>query len=232
MDKGKFIVIDGLDGSGKKTQLDLLVDYCDKKKIETATVDFPQYYKTFFGKLVGRYLNGEFGGLEETNPYLASLTYAGDRWQAKERMEQAINSGQLLLANRYVSSSMGFMAAKFGKKKEQKKFVEWLKKLEFKVYGIPEPDLVIYLQVPPDIGQKLVLKKGRRKYVGDKNSHDLHEENKSYLEKVEQIYLDHVDNEPKWKKIACLNQNNELRGKNEIHEKIVKLLQKKDFLVQ
>ena len=100
MKKGKFVVIDGLDGSGKKTQLDLLVAYCKQKKIKTDTVDFPQYYKTFFGKLVGRYLKGEFGSLEQTSPYLSSLTYADDRWQAKPMMKKALKQGKLLLKMR------------------------------------------------------------------------------------------------------------------------------------
>lgn len=230
MKKGKFVVIDGLDGSGKKTQLDLLVEYCQKNKIKVATVDFPQYYKTFFGRLVGRYLKGEFGSLNQTNPYLASLTYAGDRWQAKPIMEKALKEGRLLLANRYTSSSMAFMAAKFFKKSEQNKCIKWISKLEQEVYGCPKEDLLVYLSVPPTLGQKLVLQKGRRRYIGNKNKHDIHEENIAYLKRVEKIYLRLVKRFEHWIKIDCLDHKGNLKSREEIHQLIIKALKKRKIL--
>jgi len=228
--KGKFIVIDGLDGSGKKTQLDLLVKYCRQRKIKTATVDFPQYYQTFFGRLVGRYLTGEFGSLQQTNPYLTALTYAGDRWQAKPLMLKALAKGKLLLANRYTSSSMAFMAAKFKIKKQADKFINWIKELEQNVYGCPKEDLLIYLSVPADLGQRLVLKKGRRKYLKSKAKYDIHEKNLAYLKRVEKVYLDLTKRFPHWYKINCLNKDNSLKSREEIHHLIIKLLQKEKIL--
>jgi len=230
--KGKFVVIDGLDGSGKKTQLDLLLKYCRKNKIKAATVDFPQYYRTFFGRLVGRYLKGEFGSLYQTNPYLAALPYAGDRWQAKTEMEKALNKGKLLLANRYVSSAFAFMGAKFSEKAEQNKIIRWLSKLEYEVYGIPKEDLLVYLSVPPDLGQKLVLNKGRRKYIGNKNKHDIHEENLAYLKRVEKIYLRLVDCFPHWIMIKCLDKKGNLKTREEIHEMIIRTLKKRKIVVK
>jgi len=135
----------------------------------------------------GRYLKGEFGSLKQTNPYLASLTYAGDRWQAKPIIEKALDQGKLLLGNRYTTSSLAFMAAKFVKKSEQDKIIDWISDLEYKIYGCPKEDLLIYLAVPPDLGQRLVLNKGKRKYVGSKNKHDIHEENLVYLKRVEEV---------------------------------------------
>jgi len=228
--KGKFLVIDGLDGSGKKTQLDWLVRYCKKNKIKLATVDFPQYYRSFFGRLVGRYLKGELGNLKQTNPYLAALAYAADRWQAKPEMEKALSQGKLLLANRYSSSSLAFMAAKFKKKKEQERIIHWLEKLEYEAYGIPREDLLIYLSVPPDVGQKLILNKGNRKYMGNKNCHDIHEENLTYLKRVEEIYLRLVNRFNYWVKIDCLDKNGKLKTKEQIHQLIIKLLKEKNIL--
>lgn len=228
--KGKFVVIDGLDGSGKKTQLDLLVDYCRKNKIKTETVDFPQYYKTFFGRLVARYLKGEFGSLEQTNPYLAALTYAGDRWQAKPVMEKALEQGKLLLANRYTSSAFTFMAAKFIKKSEQNKIIHWLDKLEHEIYGIPKEDLLIYLSVPLNLSQELVLKKGKRKYMGNKNKRDIHEIDLSYLKRVEEIYLSLLDRFDHWIKIDCLDKKGSLKTRQKIHQLVVDVLKEKKIL--
>lgn len=229
--KGKFVVMDGLDGSGKKTQLDLLVKYCKKKKIKTATVDFPQYYKTFFGRLVGRYLKGEFGGLKSTNPYLTSLTFAGDRWQAKAYMDKALAAGKLLLANRYISSNIGFQSAKFTRMADQDKFISWLLKLEHQVYQIPREDYVVYLSVPPHIGYRLVLQKGKRKYVGNKNKHDIHEESLAYLKRVESVYLRLVEKHSHWLKIDCLDMVGNLRSKAEVHQLVVTALKKRKIVV-
>ncbi len=227
MKKGRFIVIDGLDGSGKTTQLKLLVDYFKQKKIKVETVDFPQYYKTFFGQTVAKYLKGEFGSLKETNPYLASLTYAGDRWQAKEKMEKALNQGKILLANRYTSSSLAFMAGKFKSKKDQDKIINWIRKLEQEVYGCPWEDKLIYLSVPADLGQRLVLGKGKRKYIGNKSKLDLHEENLSYLQRVERVYLRLVKRYNHWIKIDCLDKKGNLKTKQEIHKEVIKKIKNK-----
>jgi len=230
MTKGKFIVIDGLDGSGKKTQLDLLVDYCRKKKLEVFTVDFPQYQKTFFGQLVGRYLKGEFGSLKQTNSYLASLTYAGDRWQAKPLMEKALGQGKLLLANRYVAANMAFHGAKFKSKDDQDKFINWVVELEYQVYNLPKEDLLIYLSIPPKMGQELVLHKGKRKYIGNKNKHDIHEENLDYLKRVEEIYLRLVDRFDHWLKIDCLDGQGQLKTRRQIYQQVVRLLNQKGII--
>ena len=86
--RGKLIVIDGLDGSGKATQTKLLLAKLKKEGYKTAVTDFPQYYTAFFGKMVGRYLSGEFGKINQVSPYLASVLYALDRFEAKEKMEE------------------------------------------------------------------------------------------------------------------------------------------------
>ena len=229
MKKGKLIVIDGLDGSGKRTQLDLLVKYCRKQKIKTATVDFPQYYKTFFGRLVGRYLNGEFGDVEETSPYLTGLTFAGDRWQAKPNMLKALEQGKLLLANRYTSSSAAFMTGKFKSKLKQDRFIDWIYKLEQEVYGCPREDFVIYFSVPVSVGQKLVMKKGKRKYTGRKQKLDIHEKNLVYMERVKQIYLRMIKKRNNWFFVDCM-KGRKLLSPEEIHQIILDILKDKRII--
>lgn len=230
MKKGRFIAIEGLDGSGKTTQIELLVKYCRRKQIKTAVFDFPQYYKTFFGKMVGRYLKADFGRFEKISPYLASLSYAGDRWQVSGPMKKTLADGKLLLVNRYTPSSMAFMGAKIKNKEERDKFIRWLIKLEWRVYKIPQPELVIYLSVSSRIAQKLVDKKGRRKYVGNKNGRDIHERNLSYLQKVAAIYLSLGQRFDNWVKIDCLDKKGSLETPKEIHEKIIKVLKRRKII--
>ena len=105
MSKGFLIVIDGIDGSGKSIQVDLLSKYLEEKNIPFEIISFPRYEDNEYGKLVKRYLEGEFGGINEVNPYLISLAYAGDRALAKPLIENWLNGGQVVIANRYVSSS-------------------------------------------------------------------------------------------------------------------------------
>jgi len=207
----------------------LLVKYCREKRIKTISVDFPQYYKTFFGRLVGRYLNGEFGDVGETSPYLTALTFAGDRWQAKSNMLKALKQGKLLLANRYTSSSAAFMAGKFKSKTKQDRFIDWIYKLEQEIYGCPREDFVIYLSVPVDVGRKLVIKKGKRKYTGKKQKMDIHERNLVYMNRVRQIYLRMIKRRNNWLFVNCM-KGRELLSPEEIHEIILSILKDKKIL--
>lgn len=217
---GKLIVIEGIDGSGKGTQLQLLLKYFNEKQTKYAYFDFPQYGKTFFGDFAGRFLNGEFGHFSRINPYLASFPYAADRWQVKTKLWQAINDGKIVVCNRYTPSSI-YQAVKI-KPLQRKEFIDWVKKLEYEVFGIPQPSLVIFLYVPLVFAKKLIAQKNQRSYlsVGIK---DQYEKNSVYLKKVESLYLDIVKSDKKWVKIDCV-ENDRLLSPELIHKKIVKVV--------
>lgn len=224
MTKGKFIVIDGTDGSGKKTQANILIKRLKKLKYETALFDFPQYYSSFFGKMVGRYLKGEFGKLADISPYLASLLYAGDRWQAKEKISQNLNEGKIVVTNRYVPSNLAYQGAKLPLG-ERQKFFQWLEDLEYRLYQIPKEHLVIFLYVPVEIGQGLVDNKGHRKYLGGRKR-DIHEENLSYLKKVEKLYQEFCQKRKNWQLISC-TKNGQILSREKIAEKIWDIVSRK-----
>lgn len=226
MAKGKLIVIEGSDGSGKGTQLNLLVNYLKKKKISFEVFDFPQYEKTFFGNFVGRFLNGEFGHLSKINPYLSMFPYAGDRWQVKEKIYKALNEKKLVVCNRYAPSVI-YQAVKV-KLKERDSFLKWASTLEYKVFKIPKEDLVIFLYVPMKIAQILIEKKDKRGYLNNKKK-DIHEENVVYLEKVEKMYLWMINRQKNWVKIDCV-VNDKILPPNKIHQKVLKELAKKHIL--
>jgi len=220
--KGKFIVIDGSDGSGKKTQSDLLIESLEKAGYKTAYYDFPDY-DSFFGKMVGRYLNGEFGEADQVSPYLGSLLYAGDRWQASKQIEKDLSLGKIVISNRYTQSNMGHQAAKIKDLDEKEKYLKWLEELEFNIYKIPKPDLVLFLHVPVEISQNLFAGKGERKYT--KAIKDIHEGNVDFMKRSVNEYLRLAKKYPEWRRIDCVEKQT-LLSKEEIADRVYLMIKK------
>ncbi|MBI4653353.1 dTMP kinase [Candidatus Kuenenbacteria bacterium] len=216
MKKGKLIVIDGLDGSGKATQTKLLIKKLKNNGYKTATINFPQY-SSFFGQTIGRYLKGEFGKAKDVSPYLISILYAADRWQKKNKMKKWLKQGKIIICDRYVSSNQIHQTGKLKTKNEKQKFLKWLDKLEFELFKIPKPDLVLFLNVPYKISQKLIEKRGNKK--------DIHESNFSHLIAAQKQSLELVKKINNWIEIDCV-ENNKILPKEIISEKIWQTLQK------
>ncbi|VVA43675.1 Thymidylate kinase [Candidatus Roizmanbacteria bacterium] len=222
---GKLIVIEGIDGSGKGTQLEMLLKYLKEKQIKYSYFDFPQYGKTFFGDFAGRFLNGKFGHFSRINPYLASFPYAADRWQVKDKLWQAINNGKIVVCNRYTPSSI-YQAVKV-RPLQRKKFLDWIETLEYNVFGIPQPSLVIFLHVPLIFAQTLIAQKKQREYLGA-GKKDQYEKDVNYLKKVEGMYLDIAKSDKKWVKIDCV-ENNKILSPELIHKKITDIITSSKF---
>ena len=225
---GIFIVIDGSDGSGKTTQANLLISYLKKKKIPVKYVDFPQYYSSFHGKTVAKFLRGEFGTIDQVSPYLASLAYALDRASVKAEMNDFLEKGGVIIANRYATSNMGHQGAKFSNEKDRSTFLKWVYELEYKVHKIPKEDVVIYLYVPWKTGMKLTEKKGERGYLKGKEK-DIHEKDIAHRIASENMYL-FLAKKHHWIQIQCVEKD-VLLSPQEIHEKTIAALKKRSFLV-
>lgn len=210
---GKLIVIDGIDGAGKTTQIGLLKEYYARRGTPSEAISFPRYEENEYGKLVKRYLEGEFGDINNVNPYLVALTYAGDRLLAKPLMENWLQSGKLVIANRYVSSSKAHLSANLSEN-ERESFMEWLDKLEYETNGLPKPDLTILLNIDSKIGQKNAL---------SKLAPDMHEEDSSHLQKAAKIYLELSQAEENWQVLECM-ENGKLKSRNQIHKLLVEIL--------
>ena len=219
--KGKFIVIDGGDGSGKATQSKLLLDYFKKNSLPIKYFDFPQYSLTFHGKTVAQFLKGNFGGINQVSPYLASLAYALDRLSAKEQLIDSLKKGNYVLANRYVTSNMAHQGAKFSDLKEKTKFLKWIYELEYKVHRLPQEDVMIYLHLPAEVSTQLISSRGLEK--------DIHEQNLVYLKNTEQTYLTLCEKYKHWIKIDC-QENNHLLSPQVIHTKIIQQLKERKIL--
>lgn len=184
---GLFLVIEGTDGSGKGTQFKLLVDRLVAEGYSVETFDFPQYDNpsSYF---VRQYLNGEYGSAEEVGPYTGSIFYALDRYEAAPKIRQALEQGKVVIANRFTGSNMAHQGTKFDASEERNGYFLWLEAIEFKMLGIPRPDLSLVLRVPAKIAQALVDQKESRSYTSKKR--DLHEADIHHLEKSVAVYDD------------------------------------------
>lgn len=219
----KFIVIEGGDGAGKGTQAKLLVEKLSKEA-KVSFFDFPQYEKTLAGKLVGRYLKGEFGDPLLLSPYIASVPYALDRVAAKEELNRALEEG-IVICNRYTPSNIGHQASKLPENKREE-FISWLEQLEYGELKIPKPTLVIYLYVPVEISSRLVDKKEARAYIGGestKGAKDGHEKDSEYQQKSIDVYTKMSKERSDWKLVSCV-EDDRLLSIEEIHEKIMRIV--------
>lgn len=198
---GKFIVIEGTDGSGKGTQFKLLIQQLRDQEKQVETMDFPQYGQKSAGP-VEEYLNGKYGSLDKVTPQTASLFYAIDRFDASFKIRQALEQGKIVLSNRYVLSNAAHQGAKIKNAEERKEFFKWINALEYGILKLPKPDLNIFLHVPADIGYELVLQKASRAHLQGKKR-DIHETNLEYLKTVEQTYLELAQQDPSIKTIEC-----------------------------
>lgn len=205
MKKGKFIVIDGTDGSGKATQTELLVKRLRKEKCKVKIFDFPQYGQKSAG-LVEEYLNGKYGTAQEVGPYRASIFYACDRYDASFKIKKFIEKGYVVISNRYVTANMGHQGGKIKDAKKRKKFFDWLYELEYGIFEIPKPDLNIILHVDAAVAQKLVDSKGARDYT--KKKRDLHEKDLKHLRDAEKVYLEIAKTMKNFKLISCTEKGN------------------------
>lgn len=222
MKKGKFIVIDGTDGSGKATQLDILVKKLKKEGRDVKIADFPRYGKRS-ATLVEDYLNGKFGGTNSVTPYQASIFFAVDRYAASFEIKKWLKEGKIVVSNRYVSANMGHQTAKIKNKAEREKYLKWLEALEYGIFQIPKPDKNILLYMPPSIGQKLVDKKVSRKYIGGKKR-DIHEADLNHLQKAAKVYLE-LAKRYKWITVDCA-PDNQLRTIEDIAYEIWEKIEK------
>lgn len=216
--KGKLIVFEGTDGSGKATQASLLDQRLKSLKIPYELISFPRYSDNPYGNLIKRYLEGEFGGIDTVDSHLISLAYASDRFLAKPILEKWLGEGKLVLIDRYVSSNKAHLGGRFtGEKKDQ--FIKWLDNLEYKVNGLPKENLVIFLYVPAEMAQENVSKEGKK---------DLHEKDIKHLKKSNEIYLE-LSKDKNWVVINCTKKG-KMRSKEEIHQEILIILKDKRIL--
>ena len=224
--KGRFIVIDGTDGSGKATQVDLLAKRLKKEGKTVKIVDFPEYYSNFFGKFIGHCLTEQYYNFVKVHPKIASVLYAADRFESKEKIEEWLKKGYIVLANRYVSANQIHQGGKIANIKKRQAFIKWLDEMEYKVFKIPRPDVVIYLNLSLPFILKLIKErneKSKRSYVGKKK--DIVEGDIEYLTNSQKSAVWLAKTQPEFVRIECVSKN-DIRTREDIHEEIYERVKK------
>jgi len=224
--QGKLIVIEGGDGSGKTTQANLLLNYLEQQNIPHSSLDFPQY-DSFYGEIVAKFLRGEFGELDSVSPYLAALTFALDRYSVKDEIIERLHRGEIIIANRYVTSNIAHQGSKFEDKSKRDAFISWLEELEYEVHGLPREDIVLLLQVPSEMTVKLTQMKDERIYLQGKS--DIQEQDRNYQNATEMMYNILSQQYKHWISILCF-KNGTMKSKEDIHQSIVHALIKKGIV--
>lgn len=211
-----FIVIDWLDGSWKWTQVKIIADNLRKLWKKVKVLDYPRYWEksAFF---VEKYLNWEYWN--NISAKQASIFYALDRFDDSFNLREELKDYDYIISNRYVSANMIHQTGKIFDKQERNDFLEWLENLEFDIMWIPRPDKVIFLNVSPDMSQKLVLKKESRDYLKWDKKMDLHEEDKDHLSNAYLAAIEVVE-KYKWVKIDC-EKNWNMRSIEDINNEIM-----------
>ncbi len=213
-------MIDGIDGSGKGTQTKLLAKRLKKQGLPVKVIDFPQYYTNFFGHLLGEYLSGAYGDFTQVDPRVASVLYAADRFESAKKIEQWLAEGYTVIADRYVSANQIHQGGKIDNPSERKEFLAWLDKMEHKIFAIPRPNLIVYLDVPFEVSREWLKQKiaqRKKKYL--KGRKDVAEENLAYLKNSRASALMLVKENKNWRKIECCQQMTCL-SPEQVHERV------------
>jgi dTMP kinase len=221
----KLFVIEGVDGAGKSTQIKLLRDFVSKKGYSYEYLHFPRTEAPFFGELIARFLRGEFGSLNDVDPYLVALLYAGDRKDASEMIRNWLNEDKVVLLDRYTYSNIAYQCAKLHDKKSQVELMRWILSLEFSHFAIPEPDLNIFLDVPFAFTENKLrnTRSGEdRNYLN--GTRDIHEESMAFQKNVRDIYLDVAKSDNRLAVVNCSGNDGAMLPQDEIFSLIIKIL--------
>ena len=227
----KLFVIEGVDGAGKSTQIKLLKDFFSKRGYACEYLHFPRTETPFFGELIARFLRGEFGSLNEVDPYLVAMLYAGDRRDASAMINNWLSEEKIVLLDRYTYSNIAYQCAKLKDKPEQDKLMRWILSLEFDHFSIPKPNLNIFLDVPFAFAEKNLSKiriGNDRNYLN--GNRDIHEESMTFQKIVRDIYLRVSRTDNTLAVVDCSTSNGIMLPSTEIFNLIIKILLEKTLI--
>ena len=225
-----FIVIEGLDGSGKSTQIKYIEEYLLSKNVKTRFIHFPRTDQGIWGELISRFLRGDLGKIIEVNPYLVALIYAGDRKDFAPELLDWKQKGFMVIADRYLYSNIAFQCAKISDNSDKEKLARWIKHLEYEYNQIPIPDLNLFLNVPREFTMKSL---GTRRLGTDRNylngGTDIHEADLDFQERVRETYIWQVRENEDFEMIECSDDFGKMLRPVEISKRIIEKIEQKIF---
>lgn len=216
-----FIVLEGLDGAGKSTQIRMLRQLFADRGIESEYVHFPRFDSPVYGQLIARFLRGEFGGVQEVDPYLVALIFAGDRADAAPQIRQWLAEGKAVVLDRYVYSNVGFQCAKLPAGEERDRLADWIVNLEFGHNALPRPDLSLFLDVPFAFTERKLSEAREgddRDYL--QGGQDIHEASLQLQQDVRSVYLASAAKDPSLRVVDCSDASGAMESPEGIFAKI------------
>lgn len=201
-----FIVLEGLDGAGKSTQIKQLRALLQERGIESCYVHFPRFEAPVYGELIARFLRGELGSVESVDPYIVALLFAGDRADMAAQIRQWQAEGKVVIVDRYVYSNIGYQCAKIADSEGQQRLKEWILQTEYGYFNIPRPDLSIFLDVPFSFTAKSLTEQRTgddRAYLNGQS--DIHESSLDLQQQVRRVYLEAAETDDTLKVVDCSN---------------------------
>ena len=217
-----LIVLEGLDGAGKSTQLQLLRNRAAEAGYATEYMHFPRTDTPLYGETIARFLRGDFGDVSDVDPYTVALLYAGDRAEAAPTIRRWLAEGRYVFLDRYVYSNIGFQCAKVAEPVRRRRLGDWIFELEFEIYAIPRPDVSLFLDVPfrfTEARLTAVREGGDRDYL--RGGKDVHESSLDLQRRVREVYLDAAVEDSTLRVIDCGDGNGEMLPPGRIFEKIM-----------
>lgn len=223
-----LIVVEGLDGAGKSTQVKMLKKYLEQKTVKLEYIHFPRYDAPVYGEMISRFLRGDFGSNSAVHPALVALLFAEDRHGAAPLIRQALEQSHTVLLDRYVYSNIAYQCAKLPKGKERDDLREWIFNTEYNVFGIPKPDMNIFLDVPISFVENR-LKASRmgsdRNYLNGGN--DIHEADIEFQNSVREEYVRQTKRDPDFIPLDCADSKGQMLPPDKIFERLKKLTDEK-----
>jgi dTMP kinase len=227
----KLFVIEGVDGAGKSTQTRLLKDYLSRKGYDCEYMHFPRTDAPYFGELIARFLRGEFGSINEVDPFLVAMLYAGDRKDASKIISNWLSEGKIVLLDRYTYSNIAYQCAKLTNDSSREKLMHWILTLEFDHFGIPKPDLNIFLDVPFIFAENNLTKArtgNDRNYLN--GTRDIHENSMAFQKKVRDVYLKVSESDDRLVVADCSDRNGTMLPPTAIFDLIIKIINERKLI--
>ncbi len=218
-----FIVLEGLDGAGKSTQIAKLRDMFRARGVESEYLHFPRFDAPVYGELIARFLRGDLGSVESVNPYLVALLYAGDRAAAAATIRGWLSDGKVVIVDRYVYSNIGYQCAKLPRGEARNMLKDWILHTEYEEFAIPRPDLSLFLDVP----FAFTAKKLSETREGDDRAYlqggkDIHEASLDLQRSVREVYIDSAEQGDDIKVVDCSTAEGAMASPEEIFERIMR----------